>query len=350
MRKNIFIDWVISTIRLILGKKRSIIAWNWLIESIQSHISLYITYRLRPKSTSIVHFSSNHITLPKLAVVIQGPVITKDDFTLETVKLYKQLYPNAMLILSTWDDCSPDDINLFYQLDIHILLNAKPVYAGESNINLQIATSKAGIKKAQELGAEYVMKTRTDQRMYAPNIAQFFFDLLNQFPLKECIKKQRKRIIGVSLNTFKYRMYGLSDMLIYGHIDDMLLFWNIPLDNRIFTEKEREEATASLRNFANLRICEVYLVTEFLIRIDQKLEWTLENSWGKYADHFCIVDKELLDLYWNKYGSMEDRWIDYNKATNIFEELNFREWFNLYCNSNQIKPLEEILDLSIKSN
>ena len=54
------------------------------------------------------------------AIIIQGPVITKNKFTLETVKLYLKLHPNAYIILSTWDDTSKEVIELFNKLSIFI--------------------------------------------------------------------------------------------------------------------------------------------------------------------------------------------------------------------------------------
>jgi hypothetical protein len=56
--------------------------------------------------------------------------------------------------------------------------------------------------------------------------------------------------------------------------------------------------------------------------------FSLTNSWEVYADHFCIIDKETLDLYWPKYTNLEYRWLRYEPFN--LEELTFREWFNLY--------------------
>ena len=39
----------------------------------------------------------------KVAIVVQGPVIIKNDFTFETLKLYVNIFPNEIIVLSTWD-------------------------------------------------------------------------------------------------------------------------------------------------------------------------------------------------------------------------------------------------------
>ena len=89
----------------------------------------------------------------------------------------------------------------------HIIKNKKPANFGIDNVNLHYVTSSAGMLAAQELGAEYALKTRTDQRIYHPSLDAYLFSLMEAFPLSGKIQKQRKRLIAISLNTFKYRMY-----------------------------------------------------------------------------------------------------------------------------------------------
>ncbi len=343
---NIFVNFFI-----LLGNRFSLSLFEKFISGIQNSNKNFITYHQRPQRTLSI-LTSSHLepSLPKLAIIVQGPIITSNEFTYETTKLYKQHFPNATIILSTWSSEKQSCVSKFENLGITILLNEMPEYPGVSNINLQIISSKEGIKKAKELGVEYVIKTRTDQRMYAPNIECFLFNIINTFPLKSEIVKQKKRIVGLSLNTFKYRMYGLSDMFTYGHIDDLLLFWNLPLDMRIFNINEIETANKSLRSFAQLRICEVYLTTEFLKNVDFKLEWSLKNSWKAYSNHFCVIDKESIDLYWGKYGFLHDHWKKYEYTINVFEELSFKEWLNLYNNQNCSFAPEEVLEFELNKN
>ena len=344
------LNFVFGNLFTLIGLKRSISFLELLLSTMQHSTKTFITYHQRPiKTNSIQTKSQLEPDLPQLAIIIQGPIMTKHEFTFETIKLYKQHFPNAIIILSTWGDEPKEALTKIEKLEIIILLNTKPQYAGISHINYQIVSSKEGIKKAKKLGAEYVIKTRTDQRMYATNIEQFLFNILNTFPLNASVKKQKKRLIGLSLNTFKYRMYGMSDMFTYGHIDDMLLYWDIPLDTREFNEKDKEKARMSLRNFAEWRVCEVFLTTEFLKNIEKPIKWTLRDSWGVFADHFCIIDKESLGMFWNKYGLEEYRWKKYDKSINIFEEMNFENWLNIYNIKNENDVREEILDYSLNN-
>jgi len=314
-----------------------------LIEVAEEDKNAFTTYHSRPISSSSIGTQSDKVANQKqFAIVIQGQIIKENDFTLETVKIYKKHFSDALIILSTWEDEPLAIIKRFEGLGITILLNEKPDYTGTSNINLQIVSSRNGMRKARELGAEYALKTRTDQRIYAPNVADYLYNITEVFPVRGGYN-QKKRIVGMSLNTFKYRMYGLSDMLIYGHIDDMMLYWDVSLDQRVFTAEEAEESGSTLRKFAMWRVCEVYLTTEFLIKVGRTLGWSLKDSWEAFADHFCIVDKEQLDIFWAKPPRLEYKWLSYTGMVK-FQEITFREWLNIYNNLARKEISETVLD------
>lgn len=333
-------------VRKILGSRGEGLLRD-LLEAVEDDEKAFITYHSRPTNSSSVGTQSDEVkNQRRLAIVIQGPIISKNDFTLETIKIYKKHFNSAFTILSTWSDEDAAVIGRFKELDVSVILNEKPAYAGVSNINFQIVSTRSGIKKAQELGVEYVLKTRTDQRMYAPNIADYLYNITEAFPVKGGYRRQRKRIVGVSLNTFKYRMYGLSDMLVYGHIDDILLYWDVALDERRFSDEDIRKASASLRGFALWRVCEVYLATEFLQKLGRKLEWSLADSWRAFKNHFCIVDNEQLDLFWVKYNRLEYRWLGYTEIANS-QEMTFREWLNIYSNLGNKQIPEKMLDKSL---
>ena len=314
-----------------------------IIEFFEKDNKSFFTYHLRPmESESIDAVCRPKAVSKKLGIVLQGPLLRENDFTIETIKIYQKLFCGASLVVSTWEGEDNDVISKLRASGVEVLLNPQPEYRGQSNINLQIVSSGNGVRKAQELGVEYVMKTRTDQRIYAPNAAEFLFNITELFPVGGGYDKQKKRIVGISHNTFKYRMYGLSDMLTFGHVDDMLLYWDAALDNRVFSDKEIEEAVSSLKNFALWRVCEVYLATEFLMKVGRKLEWTLTDSWQAFADHFYVVDKEQLDLFWPKYNRLEYRWRNYTDKIQS-EEMTSRDWVNIYAGLNQMEVPEHLL-------
>ena len=303
----------------------------------------FFTMHFRPKTSVGINTQSDRLKRePKLGLVIQGPIIKENDFTLESLKLYHKHFGETIFILSVWDDENQTYLQKFKALELEtvIILNAKPAYAGQSNINYQIVSSLAGIKKAQALGCEYVLKTRTDQRIYAPNVKEFLLNIIAAFPVRG-VWAQKQRIVGLSLNTYKYRPYGLSDMTLFGQIDDMLLYWSVALDQRPIADKVENTSRA----FYNLRICEMYLLTEFLQAIGRPIDWTIKDSWRVYADHLCVVDQQSLDLYWFKYlRYYEYRRLDYGAIRNC-RVMTFGEWFNLYQGlDNKVHAPEEAMD------
>jgi hypothetical protein len=126
-------------------------------------------------------------------------------------------------------------------------------------------------------------------------------------------------------------------MLQFGDTDDMLLFWGASLDSRKSVDSTEDNSIA----FAKNRICEVYLVTEFLKSLGREIHWSLRDSWDVFADHFCIVDQQALDLYWPKYNrAMESRYKAYD-TLRTSQELSFLEWLNLYSDRHWQKNVPE---------
>jgi hypothetical protein len=338
---------VINSLLKSIGKYNSTALIEYFIKQFQFSFEVFITYFSRPiYIKSLDSIGAKFKTNVNIAILIQGPVVKENSFTLESIKLYRLNYPNAIIIFSTWDDDRVEVETWKEDLGIIFIFNSKPKFAGFSNINFQIESTKNGLLKAKELGVEFAIKTRSDQRFYAKNIDQFLLNIVSIFPLDSSVRIQKYRIVGLSLNTFKYRMYGLSDMFNFGHIDDMLLYWDIPFDDRRFNSNNIKVFNKTLRTYAEWRICEVLLATEFLIKTTHKLEWTLEDSWRAFSYNFCIIDSKSLDLYWGKYSMLEDRWLNYEVGFNMYEELSFKDWLNLYSNINNIEFPEELLDVA----
>jgi hypothetical protein len=300
-----------------------------------------ITHRVdfshtRPLRSDDINVSSDVTrTREKIALILQGPLILRENFTVETVKLYKKTFSeSSLIIISTWKGEDPQTIKALTKLGAIVLENKKPEYSGIKHINLQIVSTVNGIKKAKELGATYILKTRTDQRMYAPNIEEFLCSIISLFPVAQGYEQQ-KRIIGVSLNTFKYRPYSISDMTLFGTLYDMERYFDVAED------KKTAPHFHTIRTWSEERLCEVYLSTNFLEKVGRKLSFTLKDSWEVYRDHFCIIDAQSLDLFWYKY----EYWKEYPdrnyKEPKNTQELNFREWLILYSAMDNKKTIPE---------
>lgn len=299
----------------------------------------FFTYHRRPIAAANVSMREEApAAIPRCAIVIQGPLVHDKNFTLETVKIYRDNFPKALIIVSTWNDENYD-----YAAEIkaggadEVLLNEKPSYGGLGNINYQLVSSAAGMNKAKELGAEYAAKTRADQRIYSPNFLEFFYNLARVFPVAPTYK-QKDRVITMSLDTFKNRIYQISDMLVFGHIDDLLIYWGLPLETKEYAaakKTEENKAAAGQRekiSEGEFPVSEQELTANFLKKVGRNLVWTYEDSRRALAEHFCVADQDAIDIYWYKYARLTERRHYYYNRDNFWDkhEVSFADWLNLY--------------------
>jgi len=296
----------------------------------------YFTFNLRPKKSENVITKSRNLQNKKISIILQGPIEIIDNFTYETVLLYLKLFPNTDIILSTWKIDSIKLKSKFknlleYNKNFHLIENLPPKKTGFKNINLQILTTKNAIKLAKELKCEFVLKTRTDFRIYKDNLSDFFINLLSTFRTKNNIGNQKFRIISLNLITAKYRLYSIGDILLFGHIDDISKYWDID-----YYDKEIKKFN-NIENgmIKNTPITgEVFLCTNYLLKIGIKLKWNLSDYWEICRDHFCIIDNDMIDGFWFKYNYMADK--QYLKNYSLVNRrcIDFSDWLNLQNNLN----------------
>ncbi len=258
--------------------------------------------------------------LPKNALVIQGPILKVNDFTLETVKLYKRNFAQSLIIVSTWNDEEPEYLEKIKEAGALVVVSEKPENPGLRNTNMQIASAAAGMKKAKELGALYALKTRTDQRMYGRQVMEFLLNLLDIFPLS-LNSKQKKRIVGFSWNTKLETLYNFSDTFQFGAIEDMLLYWPHDLI------AERQGDRTSFANGEHMTT-EAQLFTRFLKRVGIEFKISREEWQKTLATRAIVIDAFPLDLYFHKY----ERFREYKDFSYEYRmrDVSFVEWFNLY--------------------
>jgi len=293
------------------------------VEKIENREGVFMTEHKRPVITN--KFDFPYDSIDGQSIVIQGPLIEKNDFTYQTLKLYAAQLPPSSIILSTWENQDQLKLKRISDLGITVCLNKMPEYSGIQNVNFQIASTWSGLIKAKETGARVVLKTRTDQRIYSTSALRLFNDLTLAFPVKETSQKQR--LIITSLGTIKYRLYGAGDMLMYGNMDDMLNYWNVDMDTRKITVNDAGSYT--IKDFSKLRLGEMYFCSKYFEKLGHRLDWTLRQSWELLAAYFCVVDHSSIDLYWPKYDLRNEfRYNFYIKHS--LQQFTFSDWLSLY--------------------
>ncbi len=281
----------------------------------ESATGQFLTFHQRPMYAKDIHTEA----LPgsdysHCAIVLQGPLLKKHNFTLETVRLYKKHFPGAHIIVSTWRDEDRAYVGEI-QRDAAILLNTMPDYRGPNNINLQITGARAGVRLARERSASYILKTRTDQRLYNPTMLTSLIDLVNHFPPQESTL-QKKRLVGLSCGNMR-DFYRLADMFLFGDTDDMVRYWEAALVGKQ-SPAEKEYTTP-----------EAYLFREYIKKIGGKPMLTTSESENAYRAHCIFVDPALVDWYWYKYKRhREYRYTNYKNRWPL--PVSFLEWLHGY--------------------
>lgn len=275
----------------------------------------FITIHTRPMfSDQLVYEGKESVDDAECGIVIQGPIKKEDNFTVETVKFYYRHYPSATIILSTWED---EDVSAFEMLKIKKLIIIRspiPYHGlGSTSINLQVTSTKKGIDRAMQAGLKYILKTRTDQRMYGIDSLSFFKNMLECFPVLNC-NLQHKRILTVDTGTNRSIPHHLSDFFMFGAISDMKLYWS---DSLIIDP-------------ANNPLIPIYVESYFFTQFLKKTGWEFKNSMENFmqslGERCIIVDNESVDVYWHKYT----RYREY-RLRNYFNPtfgITFKTWFN----------------------
>ena len=278
--------------------------FDYIFEKYSEDNPKYLTLKTRPKTSHNIKRVSNVVTpeSKKTAIVLQGPVIEKENFTLETIKIYKKLFPESIIILSTWKEF---DLSQFVEL-CHVCKQDMPKVLGEYNLNLQIKSTQSGVILAKKLGAKYILKVRTDQRVYSKNLIPYLLDILS---------KNQNKLILPGFNSFIFRPYSPSDMIMFGSTQEVLLYWNI--DYSILSKLDYTKYFSIYKDLSP----ETKIFIQYLQNKNEDIHWTQEDSIIKFKKYFYVLPNEIFDIFWPKYTSKEERWLNYNFSS-IHEEWN----------------------------
>jgi hypothetical protein len=273
----------------------------------------------------------------KNCIIMQGPINTYKNFTFETIKLYNKIFPNIDIILSTWSDENINSLQEIGKLTVKIILSEKPHYQGIANINLHIISTSAGIKYAQEKKYDYILKTRTDCRIHAPDFFIHAFDLLGCYPLTAEIKNiQKDRLVSIGEGS-KYALFQIPDKNMFGHISDMLKYWSPPLDSRETVPDN------NLKFAAKFGVAESYFFKKYFSDMGLTIDYTLNWYWKIVADHFVVMDWHSADIYWCKYNRYREFKTTHYFGPSSFDSFGFKDWLRVYRNKVQLNDNEQII-------
>lgn len=289
----------------------------------------YLTYHLRPKKAEDFNLESTCKIDEKIAIIIQGPIQEKFDFLKNTLEIYKKIFKNSIIIISTWKSEDIEKINTLKDENIYILFNDEPEKS-QSNIDHQIFSTNIALKFAINHNAKYSIKTRADVRINKSNLETFFISLIKTFPVKSN-SLIKSRIVVPSLITFKFRIFSLSDIVMFGETNDLLQYFDLELFRNGLKKFDLDEKKL-LKNETPV-VAEIFLCARFMNKLDNSINWNLESWWDSLKNYFCVIDNSSLDLFWHKYDwNYEYRYIR-TYSDKFARAIDFQDWLSLYNNS-----------------
>lgn len=324
---------------------------------IQNYNSNYITIVKEPKTfderTAVIK------DYPNVGIVFQGPIMKQENFTIETIKLFRTWYPNIKIVLSTWNNMlSKEDINTLTSLNCYIIQSNQfdEEYKGKNekvgHLNNQIYSSRCGLEYLYNNNVDYAMKIRTDIRLYKVDFIPYLLNLIKIFD------KADLQLINVAFSNSLYSIpFHMSDFIWFGKIEQLINLYSIPYRTKkeldsivkfvesnkfleykekfsIYKDKSFSNETAWYDNsFLNINFLkiyheEIYLIYQFIAReINIQTSENLLSEYYDFLSRLIIVDDNDLFAYWNK--SLYS-YIKANFAFNETKKLTHSYWLQIY--------------------
>ncbi len=319
--------------------------------------SEYVSYQIKPKNTAEIPIIEGLDQSHSFAIVMQGPLCKKDDMTINTILFYKKAYPFAKIIVSTWNDEAKEDLNRIAEFGAIVVTSDKPSNSGIMNVNMQLVNSLAGVKKAKEIGCEFAVKTRTDQRVCKPFIFDTMISAIKLFPGS---KGQKGRLVTLGVcDGGMFTPYYICDFLYLGYTDDLLSLFSAPFDER---EEDKTLRNSNMfltrRQLAEqARAPEIYILKHYCKNfLKLSGEDTVKEHWNVTRNYLICYGMNDVDLMWNKYNGLYN--LNYYSSAYFNGQdsskhlrtmcFDFFNWLNLYTGRIQYdKSYEQYADVKL---
>jgi hypothetical protein len=313
---------------------------------IEFYHPIIITYSIRKHGFILTKTINKY---PNIGILIQGKIVNEGTELIETLKRYISMFPNIQVVISTWAISA----ELKYKLEnlgAKLVLSNEIEYPGTGNINLQIQTTRAGIKAFSD-DIEFVLKTRTDMRIYDPLALDYLNSIFQRYGKTE----KNTRILVPSFGSMKFRCYSASDQLQYSTKECLIDFWscdfmsdegNRALDN----DGEYLEISRPSWAVGGIQFAEEFLITQNMLRKNIQPDYTLAQSLRVYREDFVIINENNLDLVWIKNSKRElhNRSKHQTRSISLIPLTDW-EWESLNTNydfflSKSIREIEMLID------
>ncbi|CAN2170154.1 WavE lipopolysaccharide synthesis [Candidatus Nanopelagicaceae bacterium] len=279
----------------------------------------------------------------EIGIVIQGPVENSAQLenVYESVALYNKIFPQSLIVISTWENSMR--VNHNSGLNFIGVVQPDPGKSWPTNLVRQVSSTRLALMELKLRGIKYAVKTRSDQRMCAPEILSILRARINE---SGCESK----LFVSSYGTGKYRPYSFTDQWQFGLTDRLLKFWDTEnLDGISKTPPPLDEEWKKIR-YNSAAIHESRLSTGYLNSIGFKVTWSWENHLSSLRRHFGIVDSEEIGLLLlNRKRSVNDHVLPGMTFEQSQTEQHLtRDTVLSYCDDNRFSPKNSVILRALK--
>jgi hypothetical protein len=272
------------------------------------------------------------------AIIVAGAMVYENHFTRDTIRLYRKHYPEALIILSTWDDEDADYLDAIRDDKTLVAVGERAKGGAGGRVRAQVF---AALQTSEERDITHALRTSTLHRLYAPNLIEYFKSLQRAFPLS-ADHSQKQRIITSNHVAAKYIPYYVNTTVMFGHMHDMLNYWVAPEGGHPLLPAV--DYTARIMERSKIDPAS-YFTRNYLQSIGVKFNpESLRDSWRILAEQFCFVDCQTMDIFWS--GS--NRWWDERMplqqyAMRASQRWTFQSWLTLCMNPDRAKLAPEYI-------
>ncbi|MCB1772772.1 MAG: hypothetical protein KDI88_04085 [Gammaproteobacteria bacterium] len=231
-------------------------------------------------------------------ILVQGPI--EAGYTAQVLASYGQRFPQAHLVLSTWDDTAPALVREVETLVDEIVLSPLPSVRGVQNRNCQLVSMQRGLDACERSGLRSIMKVRTDIAVLNHEL----FDIFKNAVLAAGDGAARNRIMIPQSFTRKYIPYHPSDLVQIGSLEALQRFWRQEPDPRDFDMVDvMRQSTLDL--LGRERVCaESYFGVGHRRNLAEACDGTLADAWRYLRDRFVVMDNDTFGLVWMKHPAL----------------------------------------------
>ena len=271
-------------------------------------------------------------------IVIQGPVLNLKHlkYFISNLSIIRDNFPGTKIIISTYNQYEISVGKIPRKLYDELILIDENLFS--SNFERQVVSTHYGINAAEKYKRKFLLKIRTDQMIYHPSALNIFEEMLTTY--KNSAGKGRNSLIASSFNSWLYRPFGVSEMLMAGHLRDMKKYWEY--DDQIRNYKldlKKPPQWLTQNNF----YYESFLAMRYLVKNNFKFTSDIfKDSIAMYKKHIIIVDSTTINQNWFKRNPV---WSGnsvvksgYNLPPNSLIEISHADWLAFKLGSHTLRP------------